>query len=103
MALQWNPANEVVTGCDLRENDLRKVGRSTRSLAVDARDFGGYLCPLGGVHAAFDGSDAVGRHGSSSWLASLGEKKSRDGLLVTALSVETTLQLAGISASYLLA
>src|SRR5262245_8304204 len=63
MALQWNPANKVVIGCDLRENDLRKVGRSTGSLAVDARDFGGDLCPLGGVQAAFDGSDAVGRHG----------------------------------------
>src|SRR5262249_13883594 len=44
MALEWNPADEIAIRCDLRENDLRKVGRSARRLAVDARDFGGNPC-----------------------------------------------------------
>src|SRR5262249_17590922 len=54
--------------------------------------------------ASDSGSELGGRprsaltNGSRRWA-----KKSRSGLLVTALSVETTPQLAGISASYLLA
>src|SRR6516225_3209855 len=63
MALQWTPADEVAIWCDLRENDLRKVGRSARCLAVDAGDFGGNLCSLGAVQGSFDASDGVGRHG----------------------------------------
>jgi len=59
MAFQWTAADEVAIECDLSENDLCKVGRSARCLAVDARDFGGDLCPLGGIQAAFDGNDGV--------------------------------------------
>src|SRR5262249_5892762 len=63
MALQRAPADEVAIWCHLRENNLRKVGRSARCLAVDTRDFGGNLCPLGGVQGSFNASDGVGRHG----------------------------------------
>jgi len=66
MAVPYRKVGELR---DLGENDLRKVGRSARCLAVDAGDFGGDLCPLGGVQAA--GNDGVGRHGVSSLSAGL--------------------------------
>src|ERR1700748_1942659 len=65
------PPDEVAIGRDLGENDLCKVSRSARCLAVDARDFRGDLCPLGGVQAAFDGNDGIGRHGISSLFVGL--------------------------------
>src|ERR671931_484015 len=59
MPFQRTAADEIAIGRNRGENDLGKVGRSAGCLAVDARDLGGDLGPLGAVQAAFDGNDAV--------------------------------------------
>src|ERR1043165_3629407 len=66
MPFQRIAADKIAIGRDRCENDLCKVGRSAGCLAVDARDLGSNLGPLGGIETAFDGNNGVGRHGISS-------------------------------------
>src|SRR5262249_60581748 len=76
---------------DLRPAELLAWARESRSIAVLSTGASDSGFELGGRPRS------ALTNGSRCWA-----KKSRSGLLVTALSGETTPQLAGISASYLL-